>query len=621
MHLAHPATFEAIVSPTHKQLITARFADAAGDGPDIDRRLQAARSVLTTEYGEGFGWYADPLVHRWWKDRKNWPVFLRWLQRLRDVPGLSDQRRETMLALAGKIQETRGLVLAGDSRWPGPLQDALAQLNQPVGDDPLLGWLADNPDAGVEALRALWGADAGPAARLQDLVERLPAAAAGTAGERLDAGAWLLTAEDPATLPPVRTGIARKAWELSGWGPGDDSLPASQVYERVHIFLDELVRDSGGWESPLRDRLDAYALLQALVTCTAKPAGWPDELWGQFTAYRGPAPGQDSDEAGSGAKDGEDTGPVGLVDHIAAAAKDLHTDRAALDEIVELLDDKGQVVLYGPPGTGKTHLAVRLARAITEADRARMAVVQFHPATSYEDFFEGLRPKVTDAGQVTYVRTSGPLVVIAEKAAADPTHQYVLVIDEINRANLPKVFGELLFLMEDRTEPARTLYRPEEPFLLPGNLWFIGTMNTADRSVAIIDAAMRRRFHFVPFFPHDGPMKNLLRRWLGDRGGRIGVADLLDAVNEELLTLVGEHLLIGPSHFMKTDLSDRALVRIWTYNVFPLIEEQLWGDRDAIAQWRWDRVRERFAAALSGTAAQPAAASTPEGSSDEPSPA
>jgi 5-methylcytosine-specific restriction protein B len=125
-------------------------------------------------------------------------------------------------------------------------------------------------------------------------------------------------------------------------------------------------------------------------------------------------------------------------------------------------------------------------------------------------------------------------------------------------------------------------------------------MNTADRSVALIDAAMRRRFHFVPFFPHDGPMKGLLQRWLDDGGGRIGVASLLDAVNEELLGLVGEHLLIGPSHFMKTDLSDRALERIWTYNVFPLIEEQLWGNRDEINRWRWTAVRQRFNQALTG---------------------
>ena len=172
-------------------------------------------------------------------------------------------------------------------------------------------------------------------------------------------------------------------------------------------------------------------------------------------------------------------------------------------------------------------------------------MVQFHPATTCEDFFERLRPAVTTAGQVTYKRTSGPLMAIAEKAAKYEAEDrtFVLVIDEINRANLPKVFGELLFLLENRDKSARTLYRPEEPFRLPANLKIIGTMNTADRSIALIDAAMRRRFHFVPFFPHEGMMKDLLRRWLADGNGSAAVADFLDAVNEELLPVVGEHLL------------------------------------------------------------------------------
>ena len=623
LHLAHPGTFEAIVSPAHKRLITKRFADAAGSDPDIDRRLQAARSALAGQYGEGFDWYADPLLRRWWKDPKAWPQLLTWMQRLREVPGLAAGQREVMVMLAGKIREVRGLVLAGDSSWPSPLRKALAELEPPHGDDPLLGWLASNPDSALPALQALWADGPAPDARMTAFFGHVPTVALGPAGEELQATAWLLAGEDPAVFPPAAASIARKAWQLAGWGPGDATLTAPQLYERVLVFLDELVRDSGELPSPLQDRLDAYALTQVLVTCPGKPEGWAPELWAAFTAFRGPAPGadQDSSDTQAGEEDDEDPGPVGVIDHIAAAASDLHIDRAVLDEIVELLDDKGQVVLYGPPGTGKTHLGVRLARAIAEADDTRMAVVQFHPATTYEDFFEGLRPRVTAAGQVTYTLTSGPLVAIAQQAADDPARTYVLVIDEINRANLPKVFGELLFLMEDRTQPVRTLYRPEEPFLLPGNVWFIGTMNTADRSVAVIDAAMRRRFHFVPFFPHDGPMKNLLRRWLADRGGRAGVADLLDAVNEELLTLVGEHLLIGPSHFMKTDLSDRALDRIWTYNVFPLIEEQLWGDRDQIARWRWDQVRRRFAAALSGLPAQALGSQTAEDGSDGPEPA
>ena len=149
-------------------------------------------------------------------------------------------------------------------------------------------------------------------------------------------------------------------------------------------------------------------------------------------------------------------------------------------------------------------------------------MVQFHRATTYEDFFEGLRPAVTTAGRVTYGRTSGPLVTIAEKAARFEAEDrtFMLVIEEINGANLPKVFGELLlYLLENRDTRVQTLYRPAEPFRLPANLKIIGTMNTADRSIALIDAAMRRRFHFVSFFPHEGMMKDLLRRWLADGNG------------------------------------------------------------------------------------------------------
>ena len=182
--------------------------------------------------------------------------------------------------------------------------------------------------------------------------------------------------------------------------------------------------------------------------------------------------------------------------------------------------------------------------------------MQFHPATTYEDFFEGLRPQLTDAGQVTYERTSGPLVAIAEQAAAHEGEDrtYVLVIDEINRANLPKVFGELLFLLENRKKSARTLYRPEEPFRLPANLKLIGTMNTADRSIALIDAAMRRRFHFVPFFPHDGMMKNLLRRWLQTATAGQRSPTSLTPSTRSCCRCWASTCSLAPSHFMTADL-------------------------------------------------------------------
>lgn len=428
---------------------------------------------------------------------------------------------------------------------------------------------------------------------------------------------WLQRSRAGASPPPPGTaqlleagdetflddGIARtrQAWQLAGWGTEPPGSAAGYVHRRLLAFLDELVRDSNGWDQPLEDRPAAYAAVQHLAGLTGRPPGWSDSEWQDLAGRLGLPPGADGDGT---AADGDDDVPPGmLVDHIEAAATKLSVDRSVLDEIKELLDDKGQVVLYGPPGTGKTYLAVELAAALADGDGDRVSVVQFHPATTYEDFFEGLRPQLTPAGQVIYKRTSGPLVAIAEKAAKFEAEgrAYLLVIDEINRANLPKVFGELLFLLENRDKSALTLYRPEEPFRLPANLKVIATMNTADRSIALIDAAMRRRFHFVPFFPHEGMMKGLLRRWLAAGHGRTAVADFLDAVNQELLPLVGEHLLIGPSYFMQTDLSDDALRRIWTYDVLPLIEEQLWGDQDQISHWRWAAVRSRHAAILSGT--------------------
>ncbi len=200
-------------------------------------------------------------------------------------------------------------------------------------------------------------------------------------------------------------------------------------------------------------------------------------------------------------------------DPLDVAAKDLLVERSFLDDIKALLEDKGQVILYGPPGTGKTYLAQRLAKAMAPDSRDR-TLVQFHPSTSYEDFFEGYRPEEGRDGQIVYRMTPGPLARMAARAAEYPHRRQVMVIDEINRANLPRALGELLFLFEYRDERVSTLYRPDEEFELPESLWFVGTMNTADRSIALVDAALRRRFHFVPFFPDRGPTVGLLERWL-----------------------------------------------------------------------------------------------------------
>ena len=289
--------------------------------------------------------------------------------------------------------------------------------------------------------------------------------------------------------------------------------------------------------------------------------------------------------------------------NLAELATELLVDVEFLEDIVELLKDKGQVILYGPPGTGKTYLARKLAKVLAP-DKSCRTLVQFHPSTSYEDFFEGYRPAGTDdGGGIRYELTHGPLARLAEQAS-EASDQHVMIIDEINRGNLPRVLGELLFLLEYRDESVQTLYRTEEPFALPDNLWFIGTMNTADRSIALVDAALRRRFHFVPFFPDSGPMAGLLARWLKreDQPGWIG--RLVDAVNDELTKeLGGSHLLLGPSHFMKeygssADEQHQRLRRIWEYNIEPFIEDQFFGDPEQIDRFRFGSIVSRHRAII-----------------------
>ncbi len=306
---------------------------------------------------------------------------------------------------------------------------------------------------------------------------------------------------------------------------------------------------------------------------------------------------------------GKDPGPSLDLLGLAGLASSLLVEEEFLEDIVALLEDKRQVIFYGPPGTGKTYLARELAQHLASDDECR-TLVQFHPSTSYEDFFEGYRPVGTGKeGGIAYELMPGPLARIAEHAGDNPDRRHVMIIDEINRGNLPRVLGELLFLLEYRDESMQTLYRPDQRFWLPENLWFIGTMNTADRSIALVDAALRRRFHFVPFFPDDGPMKGLLDRWLKREDEPEWIGRLVSAVNEELKkVLEGSHLLLGPSHFMKEygpspDLHEEQLRRIWKYNIEPFIEDQFFGNPEQIASFEFDAVIKRHGPKAGGTGA------------------
>jgi hypothetical protein len=284
-----------------------------------------------------------------------------------------------------------------------------------------------------------------------------------------------------------------------------------------------------------------------------------------------------------------------------AASRAIEPLSPRAEQIKDVLDRKGQIILHGPPGTGKTFHALSAAQELISRElfhgrswnrlepmqqkevSSRLTFLTFHPSYSYEDLIEGFRPVLRD-GVPTFELRDGVFLESCKRAEAKPDSHHIIVVDEINRANLSSILGELITLLElDKRGTVQVeLPLSSRTFTVPRNLWIIGTMNTADRSISLLDTALRRRFGFAEFTPDPA--------LIDSRVDHLSLAALLQELNRRIRLHVARNareLQIGHAYFMESHnpiQSKSSLLRIMRDDIIPLLSEYCFDNYNALRE-------------------------------------
>ncbi len=591
LHIAFPDTFERALQNAKNRIAGAgsfaRFIDE--ETGDVDQNILQIRRGLEAKWGRDFDFYDDDVIRLWGNGESPppspWDRFVGRARAYVATGRLEEEEINYKLRIGQRLAEAREAVLDGAEGWEDLVKRGIGgNLIFSISQARLRAWVDESPGDALTALRDLWTRDdSGVAERVARFCSLFPRSAVSGPGTRMTIVSVLLMGLNVERFPPFRVGVFDPAYELTGYDGPEANWDEAAIYEHALGFLDRFIEEAVARDLELHHRLDA----QSVVWAISRERG--EELDGKGTVCL--LPPQSRPDLGS-------------------LAKDLHVPVSFLQDVALLLRDKGQVIFQGPPGTGKTFVAQRLAETLA-GSQDRVTLVQFHPSYSYEDFVEGYRPTMSAERGAGFDLRKGPLLRAADRARSESQYDHYLVIDEINRGNLAKVFGELYYLLEYRDREMSLQYS-EEPFALPRNLYIIGTMNTADRSIALVDLALRRRFYFVEFHPDRRPVRGLLRRYLRDKSPDMEwVADLVDRANG--LLREDRHAAIGPSYFMRENLDEGDVERAWEHSVLPYIEERLFGyDPSRLADFTLEHLLGSLAASDQGQDdEEPSGPSTP----------
>ena len=589
-HLLFPDVAPPIVSPTDRQTIADAFGSAGSDIISVYSHLEPNVTYGAHSFVSPYAW---PYRRRW-NPIEAEDFYAAWAGRVAQVVDLDADERSYKWERVPHLRAA--LNDAANGTDPGPaLKEALGNFN--IVDyrvtDTFLNWVQADPDGAIRALRELQQ-DPGPES-VDRCLANVPVTDVPGTGARLSLASTILMGCGPEDFPPWRETAAKITQRLTGGTIPEVSATAGEIYllflERLDAIKEAVL--ASGFPSFLRDRLDTQGLAWTIASRELQPKSWSTSELEDYNAWRLGKPNtpqpipQASSRTASDVEPEKEPSSDGEQSSLEQLADTLFLDNQGiswLEETLEVLERKRQIILQGPPGTGKTYIGLAIARFVA-GSRERVTTVQFHPGTSYEDFVQGLRPNPDNPTLFTVV--DGPLINLAKKAHDHPDDTFVLLVDEINRGNIPAIFGELYFLLEYRGETVTLMYGGKQS--LPKNLLIIGTMNTADRSITSLDSALRRRFYIRELRPDQPPVDGSLRRLLQQRAPQLSwLADLLDRAN----SLIGDRdQYVGPSHFMGAEIDETWARRAWQYSVIPTLHELFYSRPERVEELEFDVLR------------------------------